>query len=210
MADIFTRGFAEFFCAVVGQREVNLRFAQIAAHDHRILDDVALQIVFRLLFDDELFQPRLAVGLLVNVLQQFIAIRNRLAILDDVVAVVVDHAEFKERRLLDLRLGTVLVRLRKTGQLDENAIAAGRLNHRLRHAEAVNALAQDLDGLRQRAAGLVRVRKLGRVHLDKERRAALQIQTQFNFARRVALQAVQDKQIRVNLVLRANERKVFL
>ncbi len=210
MTNIFARGIAEFFRAVIGKFEVNLRLAQIAAIDACPLDDVAVKSVLRLLFDDELLQPRRAVGLLVNVLEQFIAIRNRLAVLDDFVAVVIDHAEFQKRRLLNLRFGTVFVGLRKTGQLDENTIATGRLNHRLGHAETVNALAQHFDGLRQRAAGVVRVRELGRVHLDEERRAALQIQSQLILPAAVALQTVQNKQIRVNLILRGDERKVFL
>jgi hypothetical protein len=55
------------------------------------------------------------------------------------------------------------------------------------------------------ACGAVGVRREQdvRVHLDEERRAALQIQAELDLAGRVALKPVQDEQIRVNLVLRA-------
>ena len=210
VTNIFACRFTKFFRTVIGQFKMNFRFAQISTLHAGALDDVAEETVLRSFFDDELFEARRAVSLLIRVFQQHITIRNRFAVLDNIVAVILHHAEFKKRRFLNLRFGAVLIGLRETGQLDENAIATGRLNHRFGHAETVNALTQDFDGLRQRAAGLVRVRELGRIHLDEERRAALQIQTEFNFARRVALQTIQNKQIRMHLILRADEREIVL
>ena len=51
-------------------------------------------------------------------------------------------------------LGAFLVGFRQAGQLDQNAVAARRLDDRLGHAELVHALAQHLHRLRQRAADI--------------------------------------------------------
>ena len=152
--------------------------------------------------------------------EQNITIRNRFAVLDQLIAVILHHAEFKKRRLLDLRFGAVLVRLRKPGQLDADAVAAGGLDDGFRHAETVNTFAQHFDGLRQRRARHIRTLRLKavrvrreqdiRIHLDEKFRAALQIQTELDLARRVALKAIQDEQIRVNLILRADKGKILL
>jgi len=183
VADIFARGLAEFFRAVIGQCEINLRLAQIAAHDHRVFDDVAREAILRFAADDDLFQRGLAIGLLFDALEQLVTRRNRFAVADDFVAVVIDHAKFEIGLLLNLFLRIFLVRLREAGQLDQDPVAAGGLNDRFGHAETVDAFAQDIHGLRHCGAGHVRARLLRaigaglkqdvRIHLQKEGSAAL-------------------------------------
>src|SRR5437879_4150430 len=56
------------------------------------------------------------------------------------IALRMDHPELQEGRLLDAVLSLFLVRLGKPGQLDQNAVAARRLNDRLGHAKLIHPL----------------------------------------------------------------------
>ena len=226
LADIVSGHLAESFRAIVIQPEINLRFAQVAAHRHGVFDDVAGQAIFRLFLHDNLLNDRRAIGLLLNALEQYIAGRNRLVVFDDLLAVFLHHPEFQIRGLLNLRLGAFLVVFGQAWQLNQNAVAARRLNDGLGHAKSIHALAQHLDRLRQRAfrPGHVRnhldgartigdrfnVNQLVGVHFHEERRAALQIQSEFDFARRLALKLVQNECVRIHLILRIEKGEISL
>ena len=122
-----------------------------------------------------------------------------------------DETEFQERRPLNLLHRALPVGFRQAGQLNENAVVALRLDDRLRHAKPVHAFAQHFDRLRQGAfqfGYLIRdqfdlarslvgdrldIDQAVGVHGDQERRAALQIDAEFDVAGGLALQTAQDK-----------------
>ena len=127
------------------------------------------------------------------------------------------QAEFQVGHLLDGLLGALHLRMRKAGQLDQDPVHALRLNDRFGHAEFVHAFAQHLDRLRQRGRIDLRVRRLVRIargaaqpvrQLNGDRNATLQVQPEFDPARRLALQPVQNVSRRMRLVLRLEKREI--
>ena len=111
-------------------------------------------------------------------------------------AVGVNHAEFEEGRLLDLRLGLQLVGLAQARKLYQDAATAGRGDHRLGHTKAIHTTAEHLDGLFGDEVGIHHDACIGlsaaHVHLEEELRATLQIQTESEFASSRPLNSVED------------------
>ncbi len=110
VTNIISRGLGKFLRAIVGEREINLRFAQIAAHDHRASNDVACQSVHRPFAHDDLLDfRRCSTGLRLTVFEQYISWRDRLMVCDDFIAVIPHHPEFEICGLLNLLFGAFLV-----------------------------------------------------------------------------------------------------
>ena len=151
LVDIVTGDLGEFLGALGIQGEVDFRLAQVAAHDHGALDAAAVH--FRLLLDLHLFHAFPAIAHLLLALEDFVA-RLDDAIFDILVAGWADQAELQECRFLNGGLGAFLVGGGQTGQLDQNAVVALRLNERLGDAELVNAFAQHFDRVREGGAGI--------------------------------------------------------
>ena len=81
LADVVARDFAKPFSGGVRELEFDDRLAQIAAPHPRALDDVAGQTLLRLfLHDDDFRRRRLAVLRRLDVLEHFVARRNRLVV----------------------------------------------------------------------------------------------------------------------------------
>ena len=128
MIHIGRRDVAEFLTTFGREFKMNFHAAQIPVGELGAADDVTREIIRgaaagRAFLDNDGFHLRLAAGLLLDVLQDFVAGRHwaeqRTSLfIHDVAAAVMHHAEFEEGRFLDLNLRRFLVGRRKTGHLN--------------------------------------------------------------------------------------------
>ncbi len=89
-----------------------------------------------------------------------------------------DQPELQPRGLAHQFLGAL--RILETGELNDDPVLSLLLDHRLRHAELVDAVADDLDGAVHLVAAALVLGDLLQVHLVHQVRAALQVEPQLH------------------------------
>ena len=154
--------------------------------DHRLIahgiaarvgafDKFPRQAISQFLLNHKGLQRDRAVGRLAFHLQHFVA-RLDDALLEQLIALRMDHSEFKVGRLLDVGLGLILRCLREARQLDQNVVGAGRLDDRLGHAQIVHPTPQHLRRLRHQPRPLRVRHRSGRVAVGIDRHQVVGVQ----------------------------------